>query len=624
MIERHRTAISRYNLSKPLQILNRYGYLNGSYDFFDYGCGKGDDLRCLIDSGVKAEGWDPFYSPENTLVKSDLVNLGFVINVIEDIEERKQTLIKAYALTKKILIISVMLEHQYQTGDSYLDGVLTSNNTFQKYYTQEEFIRFVEQTLKCVATPLGSGVLFIFKDKEEEVNFLNLKGRYVPSQVSLSTFEKKREEQVKPVSEKRYQAHYSLLEALWGRWLTLGRKPKADEVAFLDEVEQSFNSLSYALNFLQKFKSHDEIERARSSRYENLLVMFAMGLFRGNIKTLLSSPTLSRDIRYFFGKQSDAERKAKEKLFEIGNTDILFKAIKNAEQLGLGKLDNDCFYVVREWSDTLPVPLRIYLECSTHLIGSLDDYDLIKIHYISKKITLFRFNDFSSPIPFLEERAKVDFVSNRLRVYKYPFGDFKQHAFFGKSSIIPPQSTKFEDALKTDTLIEKMFNIEDQYTSSEVTSVLKSYLFEMKNQVSIFNRVEKRPLRHEKCGRYFLYEHLLETSYSPRSLGTYYVISDLALHILDPICDYYGEIIIKNKIKKNHAIVSFLIEYEENVDVALWIAEEITFDLLVLDLEFDYITIGYCETPRGIIKLKEQGSSKKITKEDLEKLQKTL
>jgi len=40
-IERHKTAISRGNLSAPVQFLARYGFLNGEYSIFDYGCGKG-------------------------------------------------------------------------------------------------------------------------------------------------------------------------------------------------------------------------------------------------------------------------------------------------------------------------------------------------------------------------------------------------------------------------------------------------------------------------------------------------------------------------------------------------------------------------------------------------------
>ncbi|MFK5914993.1 MAG: peptidase M15, partial [Woeseiaceae bacterium] len=87
-VERYRTAISRGNLSAPVQFLARYGFLNGEYSVFDYGCGKGDDCRNLLENDINAQGWDPHFAPENDKIKSDLVNIGFVLNVIEDQEER--------------------------------------------------------------------------------------------------------------------------------------------------------------------------------------------------------------------------------------------------------------------------------------------------------------------------------------------------------------------------------------------------------------------------------------------------------------------------------------------------------------------------------------------------------
>ena len=46
-VERHLTAIDRDKLSAPMQALARHNYLDGEYSVFDYGCGKGDDVRRL-------------------------------------------------------------------------------------------------------------------------------------------------------------------------------------------------------------------------------------------------------------------------------------------------------------------------------------------------------------------------------------------------------------------------------------------------------------------------------------------------------------------------------------------------------------------------------------------------
>jgi hypothetical protein len=87
-IARHRTALIRNNLSAPVQCLARYGFLDGSLSFFDYGCGRGDDVRNLRANGLEAAGWDPYFAPTEPLIEMELVNLGFVINVIEDRHER--------------------------------------------------------------------------------------------------------------------------------------------------------------------------------------------------------------------------------------------------------------------------------------------------------------------------------------------------------------------------------------------------------------------------------------------------------------------------------------------------------------------------------------------------------
>jgi hypothetical protein len=139
-IERHKTAIDRHSLSTPVQSLYRHNFLNGEYSFFDYGCGKGDDLTIVKELVVPASGWDPVYRSNEKLKNADIVNLGFVINIIESPAERTKTLKKAYSLSTKLLVASVMLGGESITSKfkKYGDGVLTYRNTFQKYYTQTQ------------------------------------------------------------------------------------------------------------------------------------------------------------------------------------------------------------------------------------------------------------------------------------------------------------------------------------------------------------------------------------------------------------------------------------------------------------------------------------------------------
>jgi len=51
VVKRHRTAISRGQLSVPLQTAARHGFLDGSKSIFDYGCGRGNDVAILKVAG---------------------------------------------------------------------------------------------------------------------------------------------------------------------------------------------------------------------------------------------------------------------------------------------------------------------------------------------------------------------------------------------------------------------------------------------------------------------------------------------------------------------------------------------------------------------------------------------
>lgn len=64
-VQRHRTALSRYNFSAPVQALSRHGLVRPGVTFFDYGCGRGDDVRGLQANGIDATGWDPHFAADS-------------------------------------------------------------------------------------------------------------------------------------------------------------------------------------------------------------------------------------------------------------------------------------------------------------------------------------------------------------------------------------------------------------------------------------------------------------------------------------------------------------------------------------------------------------------------------
>lgn len=60
-VHRHKTAITRYDLSKPVKRLLEHGLLRTERTFFDYGCGQGTDVSGLRALGYAADGWDPVH-----------------------------------------------------------------------------------------------------------------------------------------------------------------------------------------------------------------------------------------------------------------------------------------------------------------------------------------------------------------------------------------------------------------------------------------------------------------------------------------------------------------------------------------------------------------------------------
>jgi len=81
------------------------GIFTENTTFFDYGCGHGEDIKRISDRGFTCSGWDPFYRPHTERTSAEVVNLGYVINVIEKPNERREALLKAWELCQKALIV---------------------------------------------------------------------------------------------------------------------------------------------------------------------------------------------------------------------------------------------------------------------------------------------------------------------------------------------------------------------------------------------------------------------------------------------------------------------------------------------------------------------------------------
>lgn len=179
VVERHKTAITRYDLSKPVKTLLEYGMLKPGMTFFDYGCGQGSDVRGLRALGHEAEGWDPVHQPEVAKRGADVVNLGYVLNVIEDAAERVEALVDAHRHARRLLVVSALITETVETGRAarFGDGILTRRNTFQKHFEQQELQQYIEDALDTTAVPVALGIFYVFRDPADMQDFLSARSR---------------------------------------------------------------------------------------------------------------------------------------------------------------------------------------------------------------------------------------------------------------------------------------------------------------------------------------------------------------------------------------------------------------------------------------------------------------
>ena len=135
-VSRHRTAILRRDLSQPMQIMLRLGMVTPSRSVFDYGCGQGEDVAALASQDYHASGWDPHHATDGRRRPASVVNLGFVLNVIEDAKERAETLKAAWGFAEAALCVAVMVQGRVDTAargltaTGFLPRAAPSKNTF--------------------------------------------------------------------------------------------------------------------------------------------------------------------------------------------------------------------------------------------------------------------------------------------------------------------------------------------------------------------------------------------------------------------------------------------------------------------------------------------------------------
>jgi DNA phosphorothioation-associated putative methyltransferase len=639
-----------------MQALHRHGYLDSSRTLFDYGCGKGDDVRLLRHNGIEAAGWDPHFAPDALRTQADIVNLGFVLNVIEDPAERAQALCEAYALADRLLSVAVMLTGRAATnGEAFGDGMRTSRNTFQKYFTQHELRDYLSSVLDKEPVAVGPGVFFVFKDEGEEQQFFAQRAR------NRGGLDRLISRLPKPTREEQqqafYNAHRDLLEQLWETWLALGRKPEPGEIAPRTELENVFGSLAKALRFLERFQGTEATTAAFRSRKTDLTVYFALQQFEQRQSFTTLPEELRRDVRTFFGSYQNAQAEARQLLFSAGNRELVRQACREAAHNGVGWLEKDhALHLHTSLVERLPAILRVYVGCASYLFGDVTNVDVIKIHIDSAKITLLSFDDFEGkPLPRLLERVKIRFRDQDSERFTYGNG-YEPPYLYRKSRFITEDFPHYAEQLAFEQALEarRLFEFKDGY--GPPPQVFESRLKAARLEVEGF---ALRPFRMlpslaEQCGKHFTFRDFIacgetqaKTSIPnlPRQPETYNALARLAMLVLDPVVDYFGPIVLTYGFcsrelakqipgrnapaldqhaghelntrqqlicKRLGAAVDFLVTDESMLEVAQWIVQHTPFDRLYFYGDDKPLHVSYGPEHKREIVLMKRGKGKRF------------
>jgi len=477
-IERGRTAMARTFFSRPVANALSEGVIDPQGTFFDYGCGRGGDVRRLQGIGIKAAGWDPAFDREAARTPADVVNLGYVANVIEDPTERTAALRAAWGLTKGVLIVAARLrwEESSISGRNFGDGVVTSKRTFQKFFTQEELRAWIDSVLsvKCVAA--APGIFYVFRSSALQQSFLARRSRSATqggirvadvlfdahravleplqsfvnchrrlpgphefdlygevtrefgsiqaafSLVRRATGPARWSDVIVPnrrrTSDERFAAQREVLEPLIEFAAERGRLPRPDELVNAAAVVEAFGGIRPAFSLVRRVTGGAKWESVEQARKRDFLVYLALAAFGGRPRFSDLPPDLQFDVKDFFGSFKEVTRKADQLLFaagDIANVDLACSASL------VGKLTHEALYVHASAVGELSPLLRVYDGCARTLTGTVDDATVLKLNRLKSQVSYLSYPSFDrDPHPSL---ATV--VIGRLGSLDVTFRDFR-------------------------------------------------------------------------------------------------------------------------------------------------------------------------------------------------------
>jgi DNA phosphorothioation-associated putative methyltransferase len=110
-------------------------------------------------TGLRASVADTSRKPQT---EADVVNLGFIVNVIERARERADALGAAWRLVQRMLVVAARLEWETCSfsGQAQAGEFVIAKGMFQKLYPHDEYAHGIDRTLGARSAAAAPGVYF--------------------------------------------------------------------------------------------------------------------------------------------------------------------------------------------------------------------------------------------------------------------------------------------------------------------------------------------------------------------------------------------------------------------------------------------------------------------------------
>ena len=397
----------RHALSRPVALAVDDGLVRQDRTFFDYGCGRGDDLLRLHGMGIPVSGWDPAFFPDEERTPSDVVNLGYVVNVVEDPGERAVVLAAAWELARQVLVVSARLD--WEAADAAVDfqgdGVVTGKRTFQKFFRHEELRAWIERVLRRRPVAAAPGVFYVFRDETAAQSF------------AVRRVSRRRRPPGVDECRDLVAGHRELLAPLVAFVTERGRLPVDRELPAAPRLTPVFGSVARAFSLLRRATGAGRWDRVRQERRADLLVYLALAAFPKRPRFGALPEATRHDVRAFCGSYKAGCAEADALLFSAGDQDAVDRACRDA---GVGKLLPDALYVHHTAVEHLPPVLRVYEGCGRQLAGAVEGLTLVKLFRRRARVSYLVYEDFDRhPHPALRQAFVADLRRLDLRRLDY-------------------------------------------------------------------------------------------------------------------------------------------------------------------------------------------------------------